>query len=177
MGAVRDWGSTPEERARPFPCDRYLPDADDVLDRAVDVSALPEMLFRWLCQLRAAPYSYDWIDNRGRRSPHVLTTGLEQLEAGQRFMTIFRLVEFEPGRSITVLHDGRWFGRVAGSYEVAEEGRAASSIVAPARVLPAGPGSSPPPPMLPAGDLVMMRRQLLNLKGLAEAGEHNERSI
>ena len=77
-----------------------------------------ETLFRWLCQLRVAPYSYDWLDNRGRRSPRTLTPGLEELEVGQRFMTIFRLAEFEPGRSITVVHDGPLFGRVVGTYEV-----------------------------------------------------------
>ncbi|MGO9605288.1 MAG: hypothetical protein ACLQAT_18175 [Candidatus Binataceae bacterium] len=33
------WGTTAEERAMPFPCDRYLPDADDAYFRAVDIDA------------------------------------------------------------------------------------------------------------------------------------------
>ena len=88
------------------------------LYRAVDVAAPAEIVFRWLCQLRAAPYSYDLIDNGGRRSPQELTPGLERLEPGQRFMRIFRLVEFEPGRSITVLSRGTVFGEVAVTYRV-----------------------------------------------------------
>ena len=65
-----------------------------------------------------APYSYDLLDNGGRRSPQALTPGLEQLSVGQRMMRIFKLVGFEPGRSITVLSEGRLFGRVAVTYRV-----------------------------------------------------------
>ena len=81
------------QRAAPFPGD--LPDASDrqLLWRGVDVAAPAPLVFRWLCQMRVAPYSYDWIDNRGRRSPQTLTPGLERIEVGQSFM-IFQLVAF-----------------------------------------------------------------------------------
>ena len=117
-GVVRNWGSTPAERAESFPCDELLDGAPMRLYRAVDVAAPAETVFRWLCQLRAAPYSYDLIDNGGRRSPQALTPGLERLEPGQRFMRIFRLAEFEPGRSLTVRSRGTVFGEVVVSYRV-----------------------------------------------------------
>jgi hypothetical protein len=159
---VTAWGSTPEERALGLPCDSVVCDASAVLHRAVTVDAPPEVVFRWLCQLRAAPYSYDLIDNRGRRSPQQLTPGLEELEAGQRFMTIFRLVEFEPGRSITVVHRGL-FGHVGVTYLVTPGTRLLMRIAwEPPRVPLARS-------LLTAGDWVMARRQLLNLKRLAEA--------
>ncbi|MGD0384654.1 MAG: hypothetical protein ABSB73_00810 [Solirubrobacteraceae bacterium] len=132
---VANWGSTAVERAQPFPCDRLVGSADHVLFRAVDVRAPVQLTFRWLCQLRAAPYSYDRLDNRGRRSPQTLTPGLEQLAVGQRVQSVFTLVEFEEGRSLTMSHV--WHSRLT-------------------RLV------------LPPGDLLMMRRQLLNLKGLAE---------
>jgi hypothetical protein len=139
--------------------------------RAVDVEAPAEAAFRWLCQLRVAPYSYDWIDNRGRRSPSTLTAGLEQLEDGQRFMTIFRLAEHEPGQSITLRHSGRLFGRLAITYRVTPRAGSGSRFVVKLRGVM--PGSVLRPllrQLLAVGDLVMMRRQLLNLKRLAEAG-------
>jgi len=166
---IRWWGTTPGERAEALGCDALVPDGIR-LARAVDVAAPAEVVFRWLCQLRAAPYSYDLLDNFGRRSPQVLVAGLERLEVGQPFMTIFRLRAFEPGRSVTLEHRGRAFGHVAVTY----------------LVTPAGPQDSRlrqriawTPPRVPfgrraltaalaAGDLVMTRRQLLNLKGLAE---------
>jgi len=169
-GVVRHWGSTPAERAERFPCDRLAPRAPMRLYRAVDVGAPAASVFRWLCQLRAAPYSYDMIDNGGRRSPQELTPGLEWLAAGQRFMRIFRLVEFEPGRSITVLSRGTLFGEVAVSYRVRDAGAGRSRLVAKLLITPpeGAFGSLPARGLLAAGDLVMMRRQLLNLAALAE---------
>jgi hypothetical protein len=167
---VRNWGSTPAERAEAFPCDRLLARAPMRLYRAVDVAAPAPVLFRWLCQLRAAPYSYDLIDNRGRRSPQTLTPGLDRLEEGQRFMRIFRLAEFEPGRSLTLRSRGTVFGEVIVTYRVTETRGEGSRLVAKLLIEPpAGPlGSVPARGLLAAGDLVMMRRQLLNLAQLAE---------
>ncbi len=167
---IQAWGSTQAERSESFPCDEVLPGAPEQLYRSVAVAAPAGVIFRWLCQLRAAPYSYDLIDNLGRLSPRTLTPGLERLERGQRFMTIFRLVDFEPGRSITVLSNGSVFGPVACSYVVRDEGPDSSRLVVKLRLgyprrWPARPVVSA---LLPAGDLIMMRRQLLNLKRLAE---------
>jgi hypothetical protein len=161
--AARDWGSRAAEREMSFPCDRHLPDSDLALHRAVDVDAPAAILFRWLCQLRVAPYSYDLIDNLGRRSPRRLTPGLERLEVGQRFMTIFRLVEFEQDRHVTLLHRGP-AGAFAVTYMVVPRGAERSRLL----VRLAASGSWLVRRFGPTGDLVMMRRQLLTLKRLAE---------
>jgi len=168
---VYAWGTTAAERAQGFPCDELLTAPDDVMFRAVDVECPPAALYRWLCQLRHAPYSYDKLDNLGRRSPQTLTPGAERLEVGQRMVAIFKLAAFEPGRSVTLYSEGRLFGRVAITYEARPRGAAGSRLLAKLLVCyPRGLLSLPMRVLLPPGDLVMMRRQLLNLKALAERG-------
>jgi hypothetical protein len=166
---VNEWGSTAAERAAGYDCDGLIEHPSGVVFRAVDVDAPTAVVFRWLCQLRVAPYSYDWIDNRGRRSPQQLTPGVDELEIGQRFATIFRLVAFEPGRSITLDSTTRVFGHVAITYAAVPSDAERSRLVAKLLFTrPVGLYGLALRCVLPAGDLVMMRRQLLNLRTLAE---------
>jgi hypothetical protein len=174
-GIAYTWGTTADERIRALPCDELLPAEAMVADRAIDVAARPETLFRWLCQLQVAPYSYDWIDNLGRRSPQTLTRGLDELVSGQRFMTIFRLVSWEPGRQLTLASRGnRVFGDVAVTYDVGPGRLAASRLHVRVR------WRTPRVPALRAlaasGDLVMMRKQLRTLARLAEQDERSASS-
>lgn len=161
-----NWGATAAERAIDLPCDSLLSDARFRCHRAITVDASPAVVFRWLCQLREAPYSYDLLDNFGRRSPRALTPGADRLEVGQRFMSIFRLVSFDPDEQIT-LQASR---STAVTYAVRPEGRVARLLVC---VLfdPAGRLGAVLVPPLVLGDLVMMRKQLLTLKDLAEGEE------
>jgi hypothetical protein len=167
------WGATAEERAASYPCDAVLPESDAALFRAVDVDAPTTVVWRWLCQLRAAPYSYDWIDNLGRRSPRRLIAGLERLRAGQTVMTIFELVSFAPEDHMTLLVSKpsaiRLFGRVAGTYRIATRPRGGCRLTV--KLLARYPGGLYGVLLrwlLPWGDLIMMRKQLLTLKALAE---------
>ncbi len=164
MTLGENWGATPAERTIALPCDELLPDAPLWLHRAIDIDAPPATVFTWLCQLRLAPYSYDLLDNFARRSPRELTPGLEELSPGQRFMSIFRLVSFMPGEQITLRAK-----RTAVTY-AALPGAGKTRLLA--RVLLDAPGPAPLAALtgraLALGDLVMMRKQLLTLKGLAE---------
>jgi hypothetical protein len=167
MSVVHDWGSTSAERSRSYACDRYVQTPSAVCFRAVDVAAPASLAFRWLCQLRIAPYSYDWIDNYGRSSPTTRDPANERLERGDRWMRIFELAEYERDQQLTLRMVGtRMFGALAVTYSVlprtAEQSR---FVVKLAFRLSAW---SPMRWLLPAGDLVMMRKQLLTLKRLAE---------
>jgi hypothetical protein len=152
------WGARPSERTSSLPCDALRPGAGLPADRAIGIAAPPAIVFSWLCQLRAAPYSYDILDNLGRRSPRERDPELTQLEVGQRFMTMFALESFVAGEQITLLAKG-----VAVTYAVRPEGAGSRLHV---RVLFGGPRLLAR--LLALGDLVMMRKQLLTLKSLAE---------
>ena len=138
------------------------------------VEAPAPRVFRWLCQLRVAPYSYDLLDNLGRRSPRELTPGLDELVVGQRFMTIFTLAAFERDKDVTlrIVPGGprALFGDLAISYAALPDGGSRSRLVAKLRV--GLPGDRLlvrlRRTLLAWGDLFMMRKQLLTLKALAE---------
>lgn len=172
MSVADTWGTTSEERALPYPCDAFVRRVDEACWRGVTVHADAATVFRWLCQLKVAPYSYDWIDNRGRRSPRTLTAGAENLAIGARVMSIFELVAFDPGRHLT-LTTRRFASRVlpivAVTYAVHPVGPRETRLLVKL-VFEARPGllGGAAKALLPWGDLVMMRRQLLNLKALAE---------
>lgn len=158
MSLMSNWGATAEEQAAELPCDALAPADRTVADRAISIAAPPEIVFGWLCQLRVAPYSYDLLDNWGRRSPRRRDTRLRQLTVGQRFMTIFTLHSFIDGEHITLRTRN-----VTVTYAVRSDGPGSRLHV---RVRYGGP--RPFGTLLAAGDLVMMRKQLLTLKSLAE---------
>ena len=128
------------------------------------------LTWRWLCQVAVAPYSYDWIDNRGRRSPQELTPGADRLELGQTMALVFRLVSFERRTLVDRHHRPAWRAALRpGGDDLRRRARPAGSrIVCRLAVPGAGRVRRAKAYALAWGDLVMMRRQLLNLKALAE---------
>jgi len=164
MIAGASWGATAQERAIALACDELLPAAPLRLHRAVSIDASPGIVFRWLCQLKQAPYSYDLLDNFARRSPRELTPGAERLAVGQRFMSIFALISYTHGEHITLRSH-----RTVVTYAVIPAERSTRVL---ARVLFDPPGGRLSGALiaraLALGDLLMMRKQLLTLKALAE---------
>jgi hypothetical protein len=172
--AFAAWGADTIERRAPSPADLAAPDADEHWVRAIDVAAPPALLWQWICQLRSAPYSYDWIDNLGKRSPQQLTPGLDQPAVGQAVLRVFRIVSFARDEHLTVMLDSTARRRppYAMAYVVTPKGPSASRVVVHIRA--GAPRGLPRRvrrvvlAMLAPVDLVMTRRQLRNLKALAE---------
>ncbi len=167
------WGARPEEGARPFPCDGLIEGASQIWLRGVDIAAPPGLAFLWLCQMRVAPYSYDWIDNLGRRSPQRLIAGLDDLAAGQTVMTIFKLTSFEKDRHLTLVSKDSGllpkFAKLAISYLIVPQSAQSCRLLVKAEVAyPRHLLGWLSKTFLPMGDWIMMRRQLLNFKRLAE---------
>ncbi|BBH69242.1 hypothetical protein ACTI_59270 [Actinoplanes sp. OR16] len=161
------WGVSDSEIALDFPCDGFVPAPTLRAWRGVDVAAPTSEIWPWIIQVRIAPYSYDLIDNWGRRSPRHLL-GLSEPQVGDPFTSsggrpLGRVVSVEPGRELT--------GAIMGGFM--------SYLLVPAspartRLLLKVVGRTNPALALAisVGDLVMARRQLLNFKALAEGNCH-----
>src|SRR5699024_530786 len=130
-------------------------------------------VFAWLGNLRVAPYSYDLVDNLGRRSPRrLMLPELGPLRRGQRVMYIFQVEHVTPGVDLTIrTRPGRTFGifgDVWVTYAVTPDG-AGSRLAA---ILRLGAGDGPVNRLrrrfLGWGDLLMMRKQLHTFRELAE---------
>ena len=63
------WGVSDAEVARHYGCDDVVPDPTFEAWRGVTVHADADRVWARVRQVRLAPYSYDLLDNLGRRSP------------------------------------------------------------------------------------------------------------
>jgi hypothetical protein len=62
--------------------------------RCIEISANASDIFVWLKQLRIAPYSYDFIDNRCRKSPDYIIENLPPLKVSTHYLLSFHIFEF-----------------------------------------------------------------------------------
>lgn len=175
----RAWGTIEKERTGTEECMKYVPPPLDTYYRGITVHADRATIWRWLCQMRAAPYSYDWIDNYGRRSPRELTPGLDELQAGQPILVIFEVVGFERDRHITVqIKPGlRWFwGNTCCTFRVedAEDGNGCRLLMImtvhdlPSRLAGRTGVYQLRKYFFPWAELVMVHKQFRTFKMLAE---------
>lgn len=156
------WNVTDDEVARHYACDDFVDRPTLQAWRGVSVDATPEALWPWVGQIRIAPYSYDWIDNLGRRSPQRLM-GLSEPVVGEPLTTAAtrrfgRILAVEPPKQLT--------GEIMGaciSYVLVPESQTTRLLMKIVTPMSRWLG-----PALSVGDLIMARRQLLNLKRLTE---------
>lgn len=159
------WGVTDEEVRRRYGCDAFVEEPTLEAWRGVTVQAEAAAVWARLRQVRLAPYSYDLVDNLGRRSPRELLDVAEPVP-GDPFTRAFgldqgRVLAVDPGRELTARIMGAHM-----SYVVEPQAgvtRLLLKISARTGRLLA--------PVLSVGDLVMARKQLLTLKALAESDE------
>lgn len=157
------WGVSERETLRSYPCDDFVAAPTLQAWRGVRIEAPAEAIWPWVAQVRLAPYSYDWIDNRGRRSPRHLV-GLPEPQAGDRFTTaggreLGRIVSVDPGKQLTGTIMGAFMSYVLVPHEHGVTRLLLKVVLRTTRWTALG---------LCIGDLIMARRQLLNIKQLAE---------
>jgi hypothetical protein len=119
------------------------------------------------------PHSYDLLDNFGRRSPQTFDRSLLDVRVGDSVMRFFTVTAVVPGTSMNLGMSGEsrtgLFGQMTIHYGVERLGEgsrlAVQLVVPPAN----GPLKELRRYALAWGDLLMMRKQLKELKRLAEA--------
>jgi hypothetical protein len=87
----RRWGATDAEAGGPMPGDDLLRPGAPSTTRAITIDAAPRDVFPWLVQIgygRGGWYSYDWIDNDGRRSIDRIDPALQDLSVGDRIQML-----------------------------------------------------------------------------------------
>jgi hypothetical protein len=161
------WGVSDGEILRSYPCDDFVTASALQAWRGVTVEAPAELVWPWVAQVRLAPYSYDWIDNLGRRSPQELV-GLPEPRVGETFTTaggrkLGRIVSVDPGEQLTGTIIGAFMSYVLVPRDHDTTRLLLKVVMHTNRWVALG---------LSVGDLIMARRQLLNLKLLAERRRH-----
>jgi hypothetical protein len=81
------WGATTEEVNGPVIGDDLCRDASLVATRSITISAPPQEVFPWIRQMgfgRAGWYSYDWLDNLGRKSATTIHDEWQTVKAGDK---------------------------------------------------------------------------------------------
>ena len=165
------WGVTDAETRLVYGCDATVLAPTLQAWRGVSVAAAPEVVWTWVRQIRLAPYSYDWVDNLGRRSPRV-RSDLREPQVGDPFTasagrSVGRVLAVDPGRELTAEILG-----TAMSYRIEPAGDGTSRLL----LKLAGRPPRGTATLLCVGDLPMARRQLLNLKDLAEREQRSSPS-
>lgn len=104
--------ATPDEAARPLPGDGLVADEIGVFTHAVTLPAPPEAVWPWLAQMgagtRAGWYSYDRLDNGGKRSAWRVDPAAQRVAVGDLFPALpgaqdaFIVVRVEPARSLVL---------------------------------------------------------------------------
>lgn len=167
------WGATDEEVNGTVVGDDLVPNARLVATRAITIAAPPDNVFAWLRQMgfgRAGWYSYDLVDNVGRRSATRIHPEWQTLRAGDRIPggpTSFEAIIVDEPRALVLGlgHHGRPSTRIAFvlAYDLRDhpEGTRLVTRVRARINLPFGRLLERC--VLGPGDGIMLRRQLLNL--------------
>lgn len=186
------WGATTAERQAQLPGDDLIADPPVSATRSISLAATPDEVFGWLAQMgfgKAGWYSYDLLDNLGRRSAKHLEPSWQVDEAGASVPggpISFAVTHLRrPDHLVLAIVDQRLAGHridftlayrlhplepdqadpTGHHHPSGHRRRTGTRLVSRARIKVGGLVGGPATVLVGAGDGVMVRRQLL---GLAE---------
>lgn len=180
---LQHWGSTPDEIGSAVAGDELIDGAQVSCTRSITIDGPPPAVWPWLVQMgfgRAGWYSYDWIDNLGRRSADRIHPEWQDLVVGGSIPggpIDFAVPIADPDRAI-VLHFRRTWtlaGRSTGidftlAFDLRPLDDDRTRLVTRMRSRIDGPGGAFVSRwVLGPGDGVMVRCQLLNIAARVNA--------
>ena len=170
---LQNWGATSDEISGVVVGDDLCPDARVVATRCITLPAPPTEVFPWLRQMgfgRAGWYSYDWLDNLGRRSASTIDPEWQTVDSGSRIPAgpmSFEATIVEPPYAFVLRVGGGDTTRRRVQFVLAYELRAipeGTRLVTRVRIRMNLPGGRLLERfVLGPGDGVMVRKQLLSL--------------
>ncbi len=172
------WGATRAERTEILPGDTVpVSEFGMRATRAVTIDAPPAAVWPWICQIgvgKAGWYSYDLLDNLGRRSSETVMPEWQDVAVSDPAapMSPFAPLEDSPWRVAHVEPDAvmLWRNRAAGTWvwvlRPLPDGR--TRLVSRIRISYASPGGLAFAPLLELADFPMFRRMLLGIRDRAE---------
>jgi hypothetical protein len=108
----RETRASREERLRSLPGDELIPEPLGSLTQAITIQRSPDAIWPWLAQMgagnRAGWYSYDFVDNGGKRSAERIIPELQNLAIGMLFPALprvtdgFNVLRYDPGSSLVL---------------------------------------------------------------------------
>ena len=167
------WGATVDEVAGAVVGDDLLPNARVSATRCITIAAPSDVVFPWLRQMgfgRAGWYSYDWIDNLGRRSAREIKPEWQNVVSGDVIpggLVGFKAVVVGPPRSLVLRVSGK--GALAKrvgftlAYELRDCAEGTRLVTRMRGRLDFPGGKLIERFFLVPGDGIMLRRQLLNV--------------
>jgi len=176
------WGATDAEAGEPLPGDDLIRRAHFVPTRAVTIAAPPDAVWPWIVQIgmgRAGWYSYDLLDNLGRRSADRIVPELQDVAVGDWIpmsprasrTSAFRVHEITPDTTMLWSKpDSTWVWVLR-----ALPGNR-TRLITRVRVRYQGWILPLAVPLMELGDFPMMRRCLLGIRDRAERAEHAGRA-
>ncbi|MGA0118313.1 MAG: hypothetical protein ACO3JF_07975 [Ilumatobacteraceae bacterium] len=179
---LESWGATPEEVASPLVGDHLCDDARVSATRCITIAAPPADVFPWIRQMgfgRAGWYSYDWIDNLGRKSARRIHPEWQDIVSGSLVpagpMSFIASVVEEPRAFVLTISDKGLGKRMCFTlaYELRPDDLGTRLVTRMRARIDLPGGRLLEKSLLAPGDGIMLRKQLLTLKATIERSRQN----
>jgi hypothetical protein len=168
------WGATAEEISSSMVGDDLCSDATVVATRSITIGAAPQEVFPWIRQMgfgRGGWYSYDWLDNLGRKSASTIHDEWQSVEAGDKIPSgpisfIAAIVDAPRHFVLEIQSLGKKSPKLhfTLAYELRDNPQGTRLVTRMRSRINLPLGSLFEKLILGPGDGIMLRRQLLNIK-------------